>query len=1019
MTEQDFLKLIRFYIACIETEDRKSLTKELSKLHHSLVSPWEENEPLFNPGASDITFQTNLSSDRTLLLGGAALAGGPERFFYGYPVFLDEKGFLSPLFVVEVEVDHQGDDCFVLHPIDKGEIQLNHHIFQRQHTQAEELRAIQEELEGEYGSFADRLRAAFEALGISTPGFSVDQLEPFPSIDSPRNRWVNRPILFKSERSSYTYHLRRELEALVEYPRLHSTLGSTAVGVIAGITSAAPQKYSTQGNSVEQSQLIQVVPLNTSQEKAARASLTAPITVVTGPPGTGKSQLVVDILASCAYAGKPVLFASKNNKAVDVVRDRLHEILGEKRDWTLRFGNRDAMEKAHQEMGEQLDVLKTGDIPPAPSPIQLNQLDEQIAEDHQQIEELERVRTEYSKLEREHQLAEGMVEPGWIDAWSRSGSPTIDSIQIKRLNATAEDLGRKIPNRFWLRLRKLITPKSLHRKMLSDLQILAGGQPSQISEKIQNVATQSDADQFVALSNSYKLLLWFSQWYIVDSRCRQTLEAIGKLQSSNALADHLNDLQSQRAGLACDQLRAAWTGRLASHAINVKYSLDNYFNLSSRLRQSRGSTFFHILEQYKGSVKSLASDLPIWVVTNLSVENALPLEPNLFDLVIIDEASQCDIPSAIPLLFRSRHALIIGDPHQLCHISTLNPSEEQNLANQYDIGEFLASWSYNQRSLYLLAEGIMIERGTPPIFLAEHYRSHPEIIDFSNRMFYQGQLILRTPLKMLNKRMGEEPLGLFWHDVRGEVPFSSRSAVNEIEVRAVISLLGEWARTGFLFRNNLEFGIVTPFKLQMDRLEAAVRGQPWWGEVEGRLKVGTAHRFQGDECDVMILSPVVSAGMLPRLTDWVSKTDQLLNVAITRARCALHVVGDEQACMAAGGKLSEFVASTGGSNNKATVPAFESPAETRMAEILTEIGLWYSPQYSIGRFRLDFLVVSPFGTRYDLEVDGRGHLTDGAISSDEIRDASVKAAGLKVLRIDARRIFRQEETVREILQHII
>ena len=46
-----------------------------------------------------------------------------------------------------------------------------------------------------------------------------------------------------------------------------------------------------------------------------------------------------------------------------------------------------------------------------------------------------------------------------------------------------------------------------------------------------------------------------------------------------------------------------------------------------------------------------------------------------------------------------------------------------------------------------------------------------------------------------------------------------------------------------------------------------------------------------------------------------------------------------------------------------------------MAELLAEAGLWFTPQYTLGRHRLDFFVVTPFGTRYNVEVDGRGHQT--------------------------------------------
>jgi very-short-patch-repair endonuclease len=79
------------------------------------------------------------------------------------------------------------------------------------------------------------------------------------------------------------------------------------------------------------------------------------------------------------------------------------------------------------------------------------------------------------------------------------------------------------------------------------------------------------------------------------------------------------------------------------------------------------------------------------------------------------------------------------------------------------------------------------------------------------------------------------------------------------------------------------------------------------------------------------------------------------------------------------------------------------------------MGIWHAAQYRVGNFRLDFLVVSPQGIRYDLEIDGRGHLTDEAVRADERRDAAVKSLGLKVIRIDARLVFFSRSTVKEIL----
>src|SRR5262249_45986907 len=72
--------------------------------------------------------------------------------------------------------------------------------------------------------------------------------------------------------------------------------------------------------------LLEVLPMNSEQRQAVRAALTLPITIITGPPGTGKSQVVTNLLANAAWSGRRVLFASKNNKAVDVVETRVNAL---------------------------------------------------------------------------------------------------------------------------------------------------------------------------------------------------------------------------------------------------------------------------------------------------------------------------------------------------------------------------------------------------------------------------------------------------------------------------------------------------------------------------------------------------------------------------------------------------------------------------------------------------------------------------------------------------------------------
>jgi len=136
---------------------------------------------------------------------------------------------------------------------------------------------------------------------------------------------------------------------------------------------------------------------------------------------------------------------------------------------------------------------------------------------------------------------------------------------------------------------------------------------------------------------------------------------------------------------------------------------------------------------------------------------------------------------------------------------------------------------------------------------------------------------------------------------------------------------------------------------------------------------------------------------------------------------ALHVVGDASACSGAGGFLGAFAkyALTAARSPEAAACRFDSPAEERLAQILDEMGLWYLPQHREGPYRLDFFVVSPLGTRYDIEVDGRHHWSAERFARDEVRDRAVRRAGCRVVRIDSRLIFEHPEGVRSMLSRLV
>ena len=141
----------------------------------------------------------------------------------------------------------------------------------------------------------------------------------------------------------------------------------------------------------------------------------------------------------------------------------------------------------------------------------------------------------------------------------------------------------------------------------------------------------------------------------------------------------------------------------------------------------------------KIDLKLLKQTFPIWLVNMADVHNALPLQKEFFDLAIIDEASQCDIASCLPIIQRAKRVVIVGDPKQLKHVSFLSRSAQMALEEKNGIvrGPAEIYTDYRNTSILDLVND-RITNQEQVCFLNEHFRSQPQIIAFSNKAFLQG-----------------------------------------------------------------------------------------------------------------------------------------------------------------------------------------------------------------------------------------------------------------------------------------
>ena len=172
---------------------------------------------------------------------------------------------------------------------------------------------------------------------------------------------------------------------------------------------------------------------------------------------------------------------------------------------------------------------------------------------------------------------------------------------------------------------------------------------------------------------------------------------------------------------------------------NQKVFKRSYANGRRELEHEFGKTMRYksIRDLAAGDTGQVIQDLkPIWLMSPLSVSDTLPLDPDLFDVVIFDEASQIPLEQAIPAIYRSHQAIVVGDEMQLPPTT------------------FFAGARTEEESVIVEEEGERIEVGLdsdsflaqsaanlPSTLLAWHYRSRYEsLISFSNAAFYSGNL---------------------------------------------------------------------------------------------------------------------------------------------------------------------------------------------------------------------------------------------------------------------------------------
>jgi hypothetical protein len=282
----------------------------------------------------------------------------------------------------------------------------------------------------------------------------------------------------------------------------------------------------------------------------------------------------------------------------------------------------------------------------------------------------------------------------------------------------------------------------------------------------------------------------------------------------------------------------------------------------------------------------------IWGCTLLSLGNLVAPEPYSIDHLIIDEAGQCHPAHAISGLLRARHAMVLGDVHQLPPVIELGEDDETRMRHTLRLKlapATLAPFRVHNKaetSAQALA-GLAVRECRA---LVDHFRCQPEIIGLSNELCGYG-LRVHTARAARHELADLLPHALMHRDVKGKQTELGGSYHNEEELDVLIALLSAMRERGVA---PADIAVITPYRGQLEKLTRAclAQGYPLERSAElaeqgernaaaSGLALGTVHRFQGGERDIVLFSSVVSE---LRSLPFINSRPNLLNVAISRAR---------------------------------------------------------------------------------------------------------------------------------------
>ena len=802
---------------------------------------------------------------------------------------------------------------------------------------------------------------------------------------------------------------------------------------------------------------------DSSQLAAVLYSALGKTFVLHGPPGTGKSQTITNLIAHNLAHGRRVLFVSEKKAALDVVHKRLEKI-GLKPFCLELHSNKSGKAEVLAQFAEALNTPVVTEGPERARvaaeleaerkelsgyvnalhkgyPNGLSAYDcfsqlilrneeepprELIDADtlHQTPEEMSAAREAAAHLATDFAAAGADAVKALAALKPGDWSPDVE----RRLASAAEDLKAASAKGFFPKFLTAFKHRALitfgkARKLTPDEAAAFAAAVPKCRGVYKYLATKEQA-----IAQGLLEITWFVErdglspdqaralfdFGYADNMLGKILSENQELAKFNGL-DHAERIKRYRElddRLAELAKKAAFAKITDKMPLSLNGKCDKTSELGILRRECEKKMRHKPIRQLLALTPNLAPQLkPCFLMSPLSVAQYLPPDAPPFDLVVFDEASQIPVWDAIGVIARGKQFICVGDPKQMPPTNFFNKGESEDGAvedEEEDIPEDLES---------ILDE--CLAAGVSSTHLNWHYRSrHESLIQFSNHNYYEDRLYT-FPSADRSPR-----LGVRFAFVEDGVYDRRATRTNRKEAEALV----EWVFTrikepGYKPRS---VGVVTFSQAQKDLIENLFEErrekepdcEAFFSEnAEEPFFVKNLENVQGDERDVILFS----VGYAPDKDGKMAMNfgplnrdggERRLNVAVTRAKEQVVVFSsihgsqiDLERTSAVGAKhLRDFLefAEKGESESNASKPKDNGAFPKAVAEFLRSKGYTVDEQVGSGACRIDLAVKKPGEDTYSLaiECDGPSYASQLTVRDrDQLRHSVLKGLGWRITRI--------------------